>query len=87
MACGTPVIGSDIGGIPTYLQDGYNGYLVRPGSVNDLVEAIEKYARLSDTHKKQMQEHCLTTSLSFYRSAVARRLAEIFIRVGQEEIC
>jgi len=84
MACGTPVIGSDIGGIPTYLQDGYNGYLVRPGSVDDLVEAIEKYAKLPDMYKKQMQEHCLTTSLSFYRSAVARRLAEIFIRAGQE---
>lgn len=86
MACGTPVVGSDIGGIPTYLQDGYNGYLVRPGSVDDLVEAIEKYAGLSDMHKKQMQEHCLTTSRSFYRSAVSRRLADIFIRAEQEKL-
>lgn len=86
MACGTPVVGSDIGGIPTYLQDGYNGYLVRPGSVDDLVEAIEKYAELSDMHKKQMQEHCLTTSRSFYRAAVSRRLADIFIRAGQEKL-
>lgn len=86
MACGTPVVGSDIGGIPTYLQDGYNGYLVRPGSVDDLVEAIEKYAELSDMHKKQMQEHCLTTSRSFYRAAVSRRLADIFIRAGQKKL-
>jgi glycosyltransferase involved in cell wall biosynthesis len=36
MACGTPVIGSRIGGIPQVIDDGRDGFLVTPGDVNDL---------------------------------------------------
>jgi len=40
MACGTPVIGSKVGGIPELIDDKKNGLLVTPGSVNELREAI-----------------------------------------------
>jgi glycosyltransferase involved in cell wall biosynthesis len=39
-ACGRPVIGTTVGGIPSAIQDGYNGFLVRPGDLDGLVEAI-----------------------------------------------
>jgi glycosyltransferase involved in cell wall biosynthesis len=41
LATGKPTIASRIGDVPLYLQDRINALLVEPGSVNDLVEAIQ----------------------------------------------
>jgi len=39
-ACGRPVIGTNVGGIPSVIQDHHNGLLVQPGDLHGLVEAI-----------------------------------------------
>jgi glycosyltransferase involved in cell wall biosynthesis len=39
---GTPVIGSDIGGIPELIEDGYNGFLFEPGNADSLREKLVK---------------------------------------------
>jgi glycosyltransferase involved in cell wall biosynthesis len=50
-ACGTPVIGSNVGGIPAVIKDGFNGLLVSPRNEKDLANKIsyllsnEKVAR------------------------------------------
>lgn len=41
MACGLPLIGSRVGGIPHILDEGVTGLLVTPGSVDELKTAIE----------------------------------------------
>lgn len=41
MACGTPVIGTKVGGIPEIITDSYNGYLVIPDDASILVQKIE----------------------------------------------
>lgn len=40
MACGTPVIATRVGGLPTFLQDGQNGLIVAPRALDELTEAI-----------------------------------------------
>jgi len=39
-ACGTPIIGSRVGGIPVVIKDGYNGLLVHPRNTQALTKAI-----------------------------------------------
>ena len=38
MACGKPVIASNIGGIPETLNNGNAGILFEPGNFKDLIE-------------------------------------------------
>jgi glycosyltransferase involved in cell wall biosynthesis len=48
MASRTPVIASDIGGIPELVTSGYNGYLFHPGSAEDLAEKMSQFVAYPD---------------------------------------
>ena len=41
MASEKPLIGSNVGGIPMQIKDGWNGFLVEPGNEKQLAEKIE----------------------------------------------
>ena len=49
ISCGTPVLGSDIGGVPELLRDGVTGELFRAGDKDDLDKHIK--ALMSDKEK------------------------------------
>ena len=42
LACEKPVVGSNVGGIPDIVKDGYTGLLVKPGNPEELANAIIK---------------------------------------------
>lgn len=41
LASGKPLIGSNVGGIPMQIRDGWNGFLVEPGNEKQLAEKIK----------------------------------------------
>lgn len=49
---GTPVIGSDIGGIPELIEEEYNGLLFEAGNVNSLKEKLVKVINNKELLKK-----------------------------------
>ncbi len=44
LSCGTPVVGSDVGGIPFLVRNGKDGLIVRPGDAPDLAAALRRIA-------------------------------------------
>lgn len=42
LACGTPVVGSNIGGIPDIVQEGWNGALFEPGNARALAARVQQ---------------------------------------------
>lgn len=57
MACGTPVVGFDTGGIPDMVRPNETGWLVETENVPELRRAIRK-ALENDVERKRMAERC-----------------------------
>lgn len=74
MSCGTPVIASDIGGIKTYMKDGYNGYLFLPGDKKNLVSKIESFLNLSAIEQEEMEKNCILTAERYESNNVTKEL-------------
>jgi glycosyltransferase involved in cell wall biosynthesis len=84
LACGTPVIGAHIGGIPEIVHDGENGLLFEPGNVEELAERIQmlldnprQTITMGRTGRQQIeqinhpQQHC-THIVNIYQSLLPR---------------
>ncbi|MGC9516939.1 MAG: glycosyltransferase [Methanomicrobiales archaeon] len=52
MACGVPVVVSNVGGIPEVIKNGINGFLVPPHDTLELVKKIELLISSNDIKKK-----------------------------------
>lgn len=81
MACGIPSVGSRIGGIPEWLEDGLTGFLCRPFDPGDLAE---KLVRILEDHElaERMGRQAREKAVREYQPVDhARRLLEALNRV------
>jgi len=76
MAGSVPVIGSNIGGIPTYLKDSYNGFLFDPGNDLQLFNLLIKIRNLPDYQYISMKQNAYLSALSYESSAVINSLLD-----------
>lgn len=76
MACGTPVIGSNVGGIASYLVDRKNGYLIEDiRDTEKLVSVIQEYSEASSEFRKSMYDEAVKTGEKYFSKTVCTQLA------------
>jgi glycosyltransferase involved in cell wall biosynthesis len=79
LACGSPVVAFDIGGISDMIDDGENGFLVDRINTSLLADALEamvkmpeeQYQSMRKASRKKMEDH-------FSKEVVGQKLIEIF---------
>jgi phosphoheptose isomerase len=81
MACGTPVIGSNVGGIKYSIRDGKTGFLVPPHDTDMLAQKI--YEVLNDPSSlKKMKENSIRRANAMFKwSNVATMVSKLYERI------
>lgn len=78
MACGTPVVASNVGGIPEVVRGKVNGLLVPPGEPEALASAIEVLLEDKSLRTQFGSEGRKWVVESFSSEAVAKRLLDLY---------
>jgi glycosyltransferase involved in cell wall biosynthesis len=92
LACGTPVIGGALGGLPGMVTEGHNGLIFQSGNAADMAACIarafhcpSKLAGMRTRARRSFEEHFnardnLKMLLSIYQSVLAKSFdtADVF---------
>lgn len=77
-ACGTPVVGFAVGGIPEMVRPGLTGQLAAPGDVAGLADAMRTLLR-DDTQRRTMSAACRRIAVEEYALPIqAERYAALY---------
>jgi len=85
MGCGKPIIASEVGGIPYLVEDGFNGFLVKPGDVKDLADKIAFLLK----NKPMIEEMGVKSGLkakTFDWTIITDKTLEVYQEVSGSEI-
>lgn len=81
MACGLPVIGSNINGLNEYLIDKENGYTFKVGNSTDLEKKIKLFTTLDNHTISKMRLACAHKSRLFSTETVMNHLDQLILQV------
>ncbi len=88
MACGTPVIGTNLGGVPEIITDNQDGFLIEPDNSSLLMQKIENLLYDEENRKKFVKNALKTVRVRFSTERQFRllfkSLEKIAARVNQE---
>ncbi|MBI5680849.1 MAG: glycosyltransferase family 4 protein [Methanobacterium sp.] len=77
IACGKPVIASNVGGIPYLVNDGENGFLVMPGEVDELSDKLITLLKDKKLQEK-MGNESLKRSEDFDWNKISDKTIEVY---------
>lgn len=78
MACGTPIIASNMAGPTTYVNDGINGFLFEPKDPISLYKTIIKGIDMNKPEYSNMQMKSLDTASNYTPEAIKESYKKIF---------
>ena len=76
MACGTPVAGSRVGGLTSYIDDGVNGFLFDPGDAEQLASVYSKYNALDEVEKRRISSNAIESAKLYDKDIVGEKLSK-----------
>ena len=80
MMSGTPVIGSNIAGIPELIKDKQDGFLFQTRNPNNLAEVIKEAMSLSQEDYKKMSDSAYKFATdNFSKEAHYKQLSKIYL--------
>jgi len=82
-ACGRPVVGTRVGGIPDVITDGENGLLIEPRNSRAIAEAIIKLFKDKELAER-LSERGLETSKRFAWENVIGKIGGIYEKCSQK---
>ena len=84
MALGTPVIATNIAGVPWMVKDSVTGFLVEPGDINGLAQRME-YLLGNENLRKQMGRAAVKEARERYHPEIAvRKIIQVCEQVLKE---
>lgn len=77
MAFSVPVIGSNIGAVPEYVINNKTGFLVTPGSVDELASAIIKFTKMTTDETEILKTNARNMAKKYDEENIRHALAEL----------
>jgi len=83
LSMGTPVIATNVGGIPEMIENGKNGFLFEPNNLGQLENLLKKiYSNMSNVQYQSLSESALETVYKKYCSKlVAKKHIEFYNQI------
>ncbi|WP_368504480.1 N-acetyl-alpha-D-glucosaminyl L-malate synthase BshA [Alkalihalophilus sp. As8PL] len=86
MACGVPVIGTNIGGIPEVITHGVNGYLCEVGDIECVANYAIKLLKDDQLHAQFASSAEQSVQTTFYSHSIVEQYEAIYRDVIEESI-
>ncbi|MDV2683493.1 N-acetyl-alpha-D-glucosaminyl L-malate synthase BshA [Alkalihalophilus lindianensis] len=86
MACGVPVIGTNIGGIPEVITHGVNGYLCEVGDIECVANYAVKLLKDDQLHAQFASSAEQSVQTTFYSHSIVEQYEAIYRDVIEESI-
>ena len=78
MSFGLPIISTDVGGIPEVVTDGVNGYLLKPGDVQGILECLKRLKNDPELFSTISQNNLKTIKERFSDAEILNRIDSIY---------
>lgn len=82
LACGVPAVGTDVGGIPEVIEDGFNGFIVPLGDINKAVEKGLLLLQDDKLHAEFRKNGFITASEKFPSSKIVEQYESLYYEVA-----
>lgn len=81
MACGTPILASDIGGILDYVIHEQNSWLFKTGDPSSLAQGLENYFLIPEDEKNRIEKAASETAAQYEQKKIQSILSNIFMEI------